>query len=216
MIMKAVRIALAVIIVSGIMAQAVAQDTGRTKMLSFVPQYIFRHGIRVDYEHSLPKPGHWLHLGPQLYASTNGDYGYEYHDFEELYGVGLDVGFKYFPGENVSGPRGVYISYGPTLHFFNIQREEEVFGQILPDGGTSFETKALNHNVLKFGANTVIGLQVAANDYLYFDFYTGVGIRYAITTGDNADDYDYNNSITDWGFTGPLILGGIRVGVRMK
>lgn len=172
-------------------------------MITFVPQYLIKNGIRIDYDIRL-KSRHWLQVAPQFYLrehapSSPGDHAY---DFNKLAGTGLHLYHRYYPGGG-PGKDGVYISYGLTWQYFHLLYDEKILTN-------SIERYAHIH---KWGGEVNIGLIALLTDHLIFDIYAGLGTRHAFMRSDADKARQFNGLFTDYGYSGNLINLGIRIGI---
>jgi len=183
--------------------------------VGFVPQYTISGGLRFDIDRSISKTSNqWLIISPQVFMLTGTRYN---HDFEELWGVGMDVKHKIFLKPANMKPSGYYVQYGVMFQYFSITEKREHTESYTEDGAeyyTVFKGE-VNSRVNKFGGNFNLGYQWLIGDKVYFDIYAGAGIR--ISHNSNFDGFDtwYNNSWADYGYSGTLLDGGFRVGVYL-
>ncbi len=181
--------------------------------ISIVPQYAFISGIRVDYERKLKREDKWILFAPQLYLKTNSNY-----DYDELTGVGMNVYYKMFLAQsrkkngNGLSRTNVYFSVGPTYQHFRINSIEQFPVEFTEEGITyiRFETGEYTTRINKFGGNANFGLQFTFGQFL-LDIYGGIGIRYALDSNGGMINY-FNDDWLDFGYSGILLDGGVRLG----
>ena len=176
-----------------------AQDSLRT-IVSLVPQYIFVNGIRIDIDRQLVR-NQWITVSPRFYVvGENGSSFFDFDDsFSEMNGFGLGVQHKIFLNRKTL-PLGSYLSYG--LNFSHYYLEYQASQNIIE-----------KHKIDKSGFDVILGLQKEMSDYLIFDFYTGLGFRYSTHTSEGGNTYSYNDNFLSYGYSGNLLLLGVRVGV---
>lgn len=170
------------------------------EVLSFHPFHLVNNGIRIDYDRKIAK-NHWIQIGPQFYAAEKNENN-DYRDYSELMGVGISVYHRMYLGSKAPS-LGTYFSYGATISHFNLKYEES----------TSSRTDATSETrINKFGGDIVIGYQTKAFERLIIDVYAGLGGRYADRTFTGATKKKFNEFLYDYGYTGNVLLGGIRIG----
>lgn len=180
--------------------------------IGFVPQYAISGGMRFDIDRSISKTSNqWLVISPQVFMVTGGRY---FHDFKDLSGVGLDVRHKIYLKPNSMKPVGLYAQYGVMFQYFSITEKRQYTKLISENGVEYYEVVEgeVNTNLYKFGGNFHMGYQWLVGDKVYFDIYTGAGIRISRNNRNDGFDTWYNNSWIDYGYSGTLLDGGFRVG----
>ena len=180
-----------------------SKETGVNYALSFVPQYLFISGARIDVDIRLNEQN-FLNAGPQLYA--------RYGDEEPYEGFGLDLMVKRF-FEPVSRPVGLYIAYGGMIQYFKVTYEKEGWHSYEVDGITYMEDGIFDktEKIYKTGLNVVIGYQDKFIDALFMDVYFGLGYRYSFFPNGSYEDSEYANNIVDFGFRGIMPVGGLKL-----
>ncbi len=180
--------------------------------LGFVPQYTISGGMRFDIDRSISKTSNqWLIISPQVYMLSGSRYG---HDFKELSGVGLDVKHKIYLKPNTMKPLGFYAEYGIMFQYFSITENKQYTVPVSENGVPYYEVVEgdLNTKLYKVGGNFHLGYQWLLGDKVYFDIYTGAGIRISHNNINEGFDTWYNNSWIDYGYSGTLLDGGFRIG----
>jgi len=180
--------------------------------IGFVPQYTISGGMRFDIDRSISKSSNqWLIISPQVFMVTGGRYG---HEFEELTGLGLDIKHKIYLKPNSMKPQGFYAQYGIMFQYFSITENRE-YSESYTENGVEYygvEEGSLNTKLYKFGGNFHLGYQWLVGDKVYFDVYTGAGIRISHNNHNEGFDTWYNNYWVDYGYSGTLLDAGFRVG----
>lgn len=187
------------------------QEVSANKIYSFLPQYMFHRGIRIDIERKL-KENRWIQICPQIYFA-NGEYENSGDTYNELFGAGLAVYSKRYINNNIlTGENdkidelGIYISYGLSYNYFYLNYLENY------SYGSSTPYSTCIH---KIGGDVLIGYQVLYWDILSVDIYTGLGIRYSITKTEGMEDALFNNFYNGFGYTGNLMHLGLRIGISL-
>jgi len=171
-------------------------------VLSLVPQYLIIKGIRLDLDKQMTAK-QFLQFCPQFYYRTGrGDENSNtFRDYDDLIGGGLIIYHKIFASENIM-ENGLYLSYGLSYNYFNLQRSQWVAN----------ESVRVTGHVNKVGGDLLIGYQYISTTHLSVDFYLGYGIRYSILNSDEGDDNDYNFLPWDYNYSGNFLQLGIRIG----
>ncbi|MFC2086555.1 hypothetical protein ACFLSA_00100 [Bacteroidota bacterium] len=180
------------------------EKTSVNRVISFVPQYIIKKGIRVDFERDLAGSNRLL-LGPQLYLSeknNSDDYYIDEDEYNLLFGAGIVALVKNF--RNNPEELGLYLGYGVRYNFFSIKYDEL-------DSEGRYE---VNSTIHKTGVDLILGHQMLFFDFLSIDMYTGFGIRYSLfnTEGESVDKF--NSGVLDYNATGNVLLLGLRIGLK--
>jgi hypothetical protein len=180
--------------------------------LGFVPQYTISGGMRFDIDRSISKTSNqWLIISPQVFMVSGKRFG---HDFKELSGVGLDLKHKIYLKPGTMKPVGFYAQYGVMFQYFSITENRQYTELVSENGVEYYEVTEgdLNTKLYKFGGNFHIGYQWLVNDKVYFDLYSGGGIRMSRNNQKDGFDTWYNNYWIDYGYSGTLLDAGFRVG----
>ncbi len=180
--------------------------------IGFVPQYTISGGLRFDIDRIISKNSNqWLIISPQFFVLTGMKYD---HDFDNLTGVGLDLKHKIYFKPNSMKPLGFYAEYGVMFQYFSITDNRQYTDSYSENGVNYYEVVEgkVNTNLYKFGGNFHLGYQWLFGDKVYFDIYTGAGIRLSYNNNLKGLDAWYNNYWTDYGYSGTLLDGGFRVG----
>lgn len=190
---------------------------GYRQAVFLAPQYVAISGIRVDYERKLRKGHQWIVIAPQYYSDQNG-----YEDFDSFTGYGINMYFKRFLSHSVrvndNGlPRtNVYFATGPAFQNFAMRSTEEVPEEFIDNGVTyiRYSQNEVKTRIYKTGLNADFGVQIIT-DRFSIDFYGGVGLRLAFDENGEIMDY-FNEYWIDFGYTGFLLNGGIRLGFMVR
>lgn len=195
-----------------IVQMATAQENqDPEKIFSFVPQTMILHGIRVDWERKINE-NKWIQLCPEVYFA-NGDYSNGNDEFNELVGAGLRLYKKRYVNNSIFvnnssnvNELGIYLAAGPTYQYYHLN--------YLEDNNTEAYTYKVDIN--KLGFDILIGYQFLIKDIVSIDIYTGLGARYSFVDPKGGDrDNLFDGYYTSYGFTGNLIHGGLRIGLKL-
>lgn len=233
--MKYIKIAILSVFFIYTSITSLAQDTifqaQKNIIASISPQYVFKNGMRFDIEYNLKNKKQWIGISPQIYYSNNGgyfdnffnyDYSYnEYNDlnsngFDTLTGFGLEFYHKIFLLDR-NKAAGFYFNYGVKFNYFDLKYSTYSWETEIIDNLEYIEylPTTQSHIINKLGFNLIIGRQFELSDYLYIDLYTGVGMRYSAHSKDVNVIKSFDNSIVDFGYSGSLLLLGVKIGVGL-
>lgn len=181
---------------------AMAQDEEKTfgEVLSFHPFHLVNNGIRIDYDRRIGN-NHWIQIGPQFYAAERTEDN-DFREYNELLGFGISIYHRIYVGDKKPS-LGTYFSYGATINHFQLTYAEPTSSAI----NVISETQ-----INKFGGDIIIGYQTKAFERLIVDVYAGLGARYADRNYTGATQKKFNKFMYDYGFTGNVLMGGIRIG----
>lgn len=190
---------------------------GFKQAVSIIPQYAAISGIRIDYERKLKNGSKWVLFAPQLYLDNNG-----YQNYDKVKGIGLNVFYKKYlhfserKNKNGLSRTTVYFSTGPTYQYYSLSTIEQMPTEFIEDGITylGFSEQEEKTPINKIGANADFGLQFAFSSFI-LDLYGGVGIRYAIDQNGDMVDF-FNDSWVDYGYSGFILDGGVRLGFFIR
>lgn len=185
----------------------------KTFGIGVVPQYAFSGGSRIDLDFRLKKPGHWLVVAPQFYMNSNSSLNW---DFEELIGAGIELQHKIFLHDRPI-PKGAYLAYGPVFQYFSI-KDQGLEAYSFDEGGVEYiglNEELVQTNIYKFGGNLIFGLQTVVSEYFYLDLYIGTGVRLSFDDRTSGLHGYYNDWWGDFGYSGTLLVGGIRFGISL-
>ncbi|MFC2086554.1 hypothetical protein ACFLSA_00095 [Bacteroidota bacterium] len=195
-----------------------AQEDNNFKLLVMgVPQHLIIHGIRVDFDYRL-EGNKWLIFSPQLYLNKIPQ-GTEYlwfnvNKFEELLGFGMAITQKNILSRK-SSPSGFYIAYGATYNYTKTKNADYAWVPYVENTITYYDRQPLDYEVIlnKIGGNAIIGYQNEIYPKLILDGFIGFGLRYSFRDAPENTFLNYSDFEGDYGYTGTLFVGGIRLGV---
>lgn len=203
-IMKKLTISVMILLISGIGMMAQSQELPETEYkgaINLLPVYLFVNGLRVDYDFSINR-NHWIQAGPTIYLSEHKSERYLAGDeYLRHTGIGLNLYHRYYPGDGFR-TNNVYISYGGNWHYNHLQYNEEV-------GAREHERYS---TLQKYGADVIMGFYSVAAERLLIDIYAGMGIRYSVLSSDADSPHEFNNGYFSPGFSGNILVMGIRIG----
>ncbi len=180
--------------------------------IGFVPQYAISGGLRFDIDKSISKTSNqWLIISPQFFVLSGMKFN---HDIKQLTGLGLDLKHRIYLKPNSIKPLGFYAEYGVVCQYFSITDNRQYTDSYSDNGVGYYEVVngEVHSNLYKFGGNFHLGYQWLVSDKIFFDVYSGAGIRLSHNSNLKGLDAWYNNSWIDYGYSGTLLDGGFRVG----
>jgi hypothetical protein len=201
-------------IVPGLLSAQESMKPNRKHGIGMVPQYAFINGFRLDFDirTSKAKP-QWLIVAPQVFMSSENPVLWNY---DQMWGLGLELQQRHFLKPDVVNPEGVYFGFGPMFQFFSIEDERLYSKTVVENGNTYTEViyGPVTTNVYKAGFTATAGYQVLVYNTLYFDFYVGAGIRLSFDNEPPSGLHRiYNDMWIDYGYSGTLMTGGLRIGM---
>jgi len=185
----------------------------KTFGIGIVPQYAISNGTRIDLDFRLNRKGHWLVLAPQFYLNVGNS---DMWDFEEMVGAGIEVQHKLFFIDKPE-PKGAYLAYGPVFQYFSV-KEQGLAAYNFEEGGVEYiglDEELIQTRITKFGGNLMVGMQTVISNFLYLDAYIGTGIRLSFDNRTSGLHGYYNDWWGDFGYSGTMIVAGIRFGVSL-
>ena len=185
----------------------------KNRAIGLVPQYAFLNGLRMDLDFRLRKDSpQWLVVAPQVYMSSEDP---ALWDFDQVWGLGMELQHRYFLKPGVMLPKGVYLGYGPVFQYFSIDdtrlHSEEVIENGIPY--TVVRYGDVTTNLYKVGMTATAGVQILAYETVYFDLYAGAGIRFSFDDQSSGLHRIYNDWWGDYGYSGTLMTLGLRIGL---
>lgn len=186
------------------------------KIISIVPQYVFQNGFRVDYEVNLNNDWKsWLQFSPTLFISTDGS-GVGSYDYKNMRGIGMEVHHKYFMQEP-DDRRGFYFAYGGGLQFLGLNSDQLVGYGYSENGASylSYRTEEVKTAINRMLLNVMVGKQVVRYKPFIIDYYLGVGFRYSMDKDFKMIE-NFNDTWFDYGYSGTLIVAGIKLGFNIS
>ncbi len=170
-------------------------------MVSLVPQYAFQSGFRMDFDRPL-NDRNWIQLAPMFFAGNNVEMSITTVD--KLGGVALHAYHRYYP--DASRDRfQPYLAWGPGFQHYALDYK-------VRNGNVRV---GKHTNINRIGADLTLGF-VSQGSALFFDCYAGAGIRQAYFSGDKDTGERFDDTFIDFGYSGVLLVAGVRVGVMIK
>jgi hypothetical protein len=188
-------------------------DCSGRYMLSEVPQYFIKSGLRLDLDYKIAN-NQWLVFGPQLYYNSDEDNWN--HDYDRMIGFGLNAYHKIFllPKDC---PRGVYVAYGVSYQQFFITTTEMRTYTDTYEGMTvtKYGEREVTEKIYKPGISGVIGYQFHVVENLFMDMYLGWGFRHSFFDHASYDNSEYVNNILSMGYRGITPVAAFRLSVLL-
>ena len=192
------------------------------------PLQWFNWAWRFDIEMRLGKGPGWLQFGPALYYrnDNNSNYYYDYWNnyidyewnenilrepFSKLRGAGLDVNYKRF----INHSRTFYCAAGLSYTQLKIEYRGMKWDYYIEDGLQYYEymPDTQTQNINRMGINTYIGQQIDTRSGLHIDLFWGFGVR---ISDSEKDKPAFNESMFSYGYSGVVLLTGVRIGFGIK
>ncbi len=195
-------------------------------LLFGVPQYIITNGLRIDVDIQEKESHNWLIISPYYYfdrssvdllnLSGTDDY-YDPYSYDQMLGVGIGIGRKTFLSKKPVS-EGFYLYYGATYKYFDIDGNNFTWIEYTGSDGLPYQQMADIEYTMKINsiaACAAVGYQFQVVSSLYIDAYLGFGIKYAFHYSPEHVTIKYNRGENDYGYTGTLLVGGIRIGIGL-
>lgn len=207
------RYILSLLLLVSVMASGQKADLVKEKHfgIGMVPQYSIINGTRIDFDYRLPSKNQWLVVAPQLYIAGRNS---SLWDFNEMAGAGIEIQHRLFLGEK-SEPKGAYFAYGPVFQFYSV-KDDGLASYTFQENQVTYiglEENTISTLIYKFGGNLIFGYQALISKTLYLDFYLGTGARFSFDNRKSGLHSYYNDWWGDMGYSGTLMVGGMRIGI---
>jgi hypothetical protein len=189
--------------------------------LSFVPQHLFKRGLRIDLEYWFPNARSSIVVAPIYYGGSleNDQDGIPE---DELMGYGADLIHKiYLSKQKETNESNFYLGHGPSWRRFQVdfQIREWIARQegdlTLYERGLTDQTRTIQ----RYGYNFMLGVILAQSEGFMVDLYFGGGIRVTDTRTtqpiEAKPNRSYENSIVDYGYNGPVPVIGFKIGTHL-
>ena len=196
-----------------------SKDSSRKNIaISIVPQYTLANGFRMDFEFRLADK-HWLMFAPIYYMGSKREGFGPFSNSDKIYdveGYGADLYDKIFLKKN-SSPFGPYLAVGVKYHHFSIDYKDYTW-QEYDEGGLKYYDyvyTTVNETIDRYGANLVFGYQKDMfKGNMLADFFVGYGLKISdVKLSDDTKDEIFTSRFWDYGYAGPHLLLGVRLGV---
>ncbi len=173
----------------------------KKSVVAFSPQHLFFKGIRIYYDTRISQK-HWLQFSPEIYMAVNAKNSFSNASYRDLYGIGIAVHDRNYINK-INHPGGLYLSYGISYNYFKLTYDIE-----------STDSYTQEHTTIqKVGGDVLIGYQFVLFSKLILDAYTGLGLNYSMREYSGIEKRSFNSDMADYGYTGSLLLAGIRLGL---
>jgi hypothetical protein len=190
-----------------------------------VPQYLFKGGLRFDLDYRI-KDDRWLIITPYVYLVDNSavydsliniSSAFYQPEFLKLTGAGLGISQRHILNNLMPNRPRIYMEYGVVYRYYNFQMNDYLWKSYTENGLIFMKQSPEKYdvNVSNLGINFQFGIQYELFSHLIVDTFIGCGMRYSIYDKPANSTVKFNNSILDYGYTGTLITGGIRIGVAL-
>ena len=220
------RIIYSVGVMAMIITSARAQDNRESKFhIMAMPQYLIKNGLRFDIDYKVGD-GRWLIISPYLYLVDNSSvYDSSMYvqsvfyqpEFVKLTGYGLGLAQRHVLNRQGSVRTSVYMEYGLLCRYYSFEMDDYLWTTYTENNLNFMRRERAEYDikVTNLGINCQFGLQHEIFDNFLIDVFVGCGMRYSIYDKPEGSSVKFNNSIFDYGFTGTMVTGGIRLGVAL-
>lgn len=175
-------------------------DCSGKYLLSEVPQYFIKSGLRIDVDYKL-NTNQWLVLGAQFYY--NSDENNWNYDYDRMNGFGLNAYHRIFLVPK-DCPKGIYVGYGVSYQQYFITATEMRTYTDTYEGMTvtKYGEQEVTETIYKPGINGVLGYQFNVVESLFMDIYLGWGFRHSFFDHGSYNSSEYVNGILSMGYRG--------------
>ncbi len=183
-------------------------------IVSAVPQHLMNKGIRIDVEKQLNRINQYLLVGLLYYQDdeeNNTDIFTSSSDYNIMTGYGVKAFHKVFFSPDNFDAHGAYVSYGGSFEHFNFSIPQASW-QEFENNLYTYERSVAKQNNLKFGLSLLVGLQSNKYERFIYDFFGGIGFRYTAILSELEQEETFRTTMWDYGYSGPLIIFGFRMG----
>ena len=207
-------------------------STQKNFTIAIQPLQLFNWAWRLDFEARLGNSNGWLQFGPAIYSvdKSGGNENPSYYYYEDFYyytnfwfdiglrepfsklnGYGLDINYKQF----LNPSQFFYFAGGLSYTRINIKYFGRVFKDYIEDGLQYHESVSDFHTqtIKKFGVNAFLGIQIPNRSAFLCDMFWGLAYRHSFS--DNKK-YAFNNTMFSFGYSGVVLLMGVRLGVKFN
>jgi hypothetical protein len=196
-------------------------------------QLLLNNCLRLDFEMRIEDGPGWMRFSQTLYWMEKdlerqsyhydgkryylGSYDFSFREpFSRLRGSGIEVNYKRF----LDPRRGLYVAAGLDYTYFDLLYYGGVgeWKSFTQDGlqyhEYSYSMGNHTQNIHRISANHYVGWQIPARHAFLFDAFGGLSYRYSIPTDKNKPSF--GNDIFSYGYTGWVVMIGIRLGVGIR
>lgn len=194
------------------------------------PLQIFNWCLRHDFDIRLGDSPNWLQFGLSVYyrpLKNNDNYYYEGNEyynryywnagwfrepFSELRGYGLDINYKRF----LDARRSLYFAAGLSYSRLDIKYKGWFWKDYLEDGlqYSKYIRDFNTQQITRQGFNLFFGHKIPNRRSFVFDLFWGFAYRRSFLADKNKPAFD--RGMFSYGYTGIVLLSGIRVGFGLK
>lgn len=186
-----------------------------------VPQHLIQHGVRIEIDRPHKGNKGWITYAPTIYYRDENGFGISNRNRNStLKGAGLDIIYKWFTKPGSVGGCGIYVSPGVGYRYILKETKGLVWEAYQQNDLTFYTLKHSSWNVethtISFRA--VFGFQDQMRKHTAFDYFVGTGIKLSEekrpeNTFFSKEQRDNSRNQFSYGFSGPVFIFGIRVGV---
>lgn len=194
-----------------------SQDSLIQNRISFVPQSLFFHSIRVDYDKCMDDKGtKYLIVSPRVYYKEfyNEDNLNIYSsNLIQVKGLGLELAYRYyFP--NRMKHYFPFISLHASYSYFEPIYQRYMWQEMQEDENTFYEfklgteKKIIHQPKLEFN----MGMLRKYQSKIFYDIYLGAGIKQSFYDRVKGDPEQLQLYYWSWGYSGTYLNIGFRLG----
>ena len=196
----------------------------RSLALKVTPQHLILSGYWLEAElPRLRQPHQSFTFTPQVYRGPTGspDNGPSPQaEDESVRGFGLQGQHRFYvlPAK-AAYPAGLYVSYGPQVQIFKLERRGEGWREVPGPGDLpylEYGPVRSTSTITRYGALAQLGYQAPLQPGpVFLDLYVGLGWRYSHTDA-GSTDATYRAGSSDYGHKGFYVPAGVKVGLALS
>lgn len=181
--------------------------------ISLVPHYLFRSGLRIEFDKSIYGNKHWITIAPSLYyREGNGLWLFGDSKSYSLSGGGIDIHYRWYQNNNNAENR-FYLSAGAGYRYTKQEHKGYTWDTYIEDGLTYY--RYINGSWFEGNSTFLLKLMVGKQHFPYkfftFDYYIGPGIKITQHILPAGQQETYEDEMFSFGYSGIYIVGGIRL-----
>ncbi len=195
--------------------------------VSFSPQHLLVNGYHFYVEKPRPiSPRHSIVYSPRFYAGkTSGadelaGRQLDANKQSRILGYGAEINHRFYLSPTATYlTKRFYLAYGPNFHHFRIKFKEAGWAEEPgPDGLKYYEKRIrpYQQQINRLGLMAITGLQQPMySERFLIDMYLGFAF-YKSYIKTNFTEVRYDTNGLDYGFSGLVLLAGLKFGVAIK
>jgi hypothetical protein len=179
-----------------------------------LPQYLFQNGIRLEIDKQLENPHNWITVSPTIYYKDKpGLFGNR--NVKSMSGAGLDLIFRWYP-YGIRKKGGMYLAAGGGYRYIAQKNSGSLWETYTENNQTYIRYVDIlwNKQIHTGNIRGTFGFQMLPAKNFAIDIYCGFALKMSeVKTPEGFWHYQDSYDFYEFGYTGMMILGGIRFGI---